>query len=481
MAALPAGAGPRPVAGRRRTHLLLLFVLYCLRLLSLSLVLPMLSPYAMDMAHSTAALTGLAVGVYGLTQGLFQVPFGAASDRLGRRNVFALGLVVFSAGCAVCASAHDIYALIAGRFLQGAGAVASTMLAYVADLTDEDTRPQAMAWLGTIVGVSFGLGVVTGPVLTHNFSLPAVFWGSGVLCAVGALAAMLLLPEPPRIRQAASHDRRGEGLREYLGVLREAPLARLTAQVFLLHFTLTALFVVVPLRLAHAVIPRDLWQAYLPIILAGLVVMFVAAALQRRFPRPDLFVFFAWVAVAAGTYLALNAPPERGDLVAALILFVAGFAILEPLLPSLFTRLTRTSIRGAALGLFNGSQFMGAFLGGLTAGALGVKAPHLLALGIVGLAVVSLFLNRGLRQAAHLKVIHFALARMTHAEEATLAEKLRKVPGIKDVSVDAHDQLWVQCDTREVEEGRLRGMVEGNVDGDAGGYPAEVPRAGAPG
>ncbi len=458
--AAPAGAPvTRPAAGKRRAQLLLLFGLYCLRLLSLSLVLPMLSPYALDMTHSTAALTGLAVGVYGLTQGLFQVPFGAASDRYGRRNMLALGLVVFAVGCAVCASAHDIYALIAGRFLQGAGAVASTMLAFVADLTDEETRPQAMAWLGTIVGVSFGLGVVTGPVLTHNFSLPAVFWGSAVVCAAGALASMMFLPEPPRLRQAASHDGGGEGFREYLGVLREAPLARLTAQVFLLHFTLTSLFVVVPLRLVRAVIPRDLWQAYLPIILAGLAVMFLATALQRRFSRPDLFVFFAWVAVAVGTYLALAAPARRAPVVTALILFVAGFAVLEPLLPAVFTRLARTSIRGAALGLFNGAQFMGAFLGGLTAGALVVKAPHFLAFLVSGLAAVSLLLNRGLRQAAHLRVLQFVLSRMTRAEEAELAARLRGLPGVRDVSVDAHDHLWVQCDTRRVDEKRLREMV----------------------
>jgi MFS family permease len=455
---LPAASGaPR---GALRAQLLLLFSLYCLRLLSLSLVLPMLSPYALDMRHSTAALTGLAVGVYGLTQGLFQVPFGAASDRFGRRTVLALGLVVFAVGCAVCASAHDIYALIAGRFLQGAGAVASTLLAYVADLTDEDGRPQAMAWLGTLVGVSFGLGVVTGPVLAHNFSLPGVFWGSGLVCAAGALAAMLFLPEVPRMRQAASHHRpSGEGLREYAVVLREPALARLTCQVFLLHFTLTSLFVVVPLRLAHAVLPRDLWQTYLPIILAGFVVMFTAAALQKRFPRPDLFVFGAWAAVAVGTYLALAAPARRGPVTVALILFVAGFAVLEPLLPSVFTRIARTSIRGAALGLFNGAQFMGAFLGGLTSGALVVKAPHTLAFLVAGLAAASLFLNRGLRQAAFLKVLQFNLARMSHAEEATLAGRLRGLRGVRDVSVDARDQLWVQCDTRQVDEAELRRIV----------------------
>ncbi|HVP37912.1 MAG TPA: MFS transporter [Candidatus Saccharimonadales bacterium] len=457
-----ASAALAPARGILRAQLLLLFFLYCLRLLSLSLVLPMLSPYALDMRHSTAALTGLAVGVYGLTQGLFQVPFGAASDRFGRRAVLAAGLVVFAVGCAVCASARDIFALIAGRFLQGAGAVASTLLAYVADLTDEESRPQAMAWLGTLVGVSFGVGVVTGPVLAHNFSLPAVFWGSGLVCAVGALTAMVCLPELPRMRQAASHHRRGgEGLRQYLAVLHEPPLARLACQVFLLHFTLTALFVVVPLRLSRAVLQRDLWQAYLPIILAGLLVMFLATALQRRFPRPDLFVFGAWAAVAAGTYLALNAPARRGPVITALVLFVAGFAVLEPLLPSLFTRIARTSIRGAALGLFNSGQFMGAFLGGLTAGALVVKAPHTLALVVGGLAAVSVFLNRGLRQAAHLKVLQFGLGRLSHAEEATLAERLRGLPGVRDVSVDARDQLWVQCDTRHLDEERLREMVGG--------------------
>jgi hypothetical protein len=218
---------------------------------------------------------------------------------------------------------------------------------------------------------------------------------------------------------------------------------------------------VVPLRLSKAIIARDLWSAYVPVIVAGLIVMFVAASLQKRFPRPDLFVLFGWVAVAVGTYLALNAPTRRAPVVTALVLFVSGFAILEPLLPSLFTRLARTSVRGSALGLFNGGQFLGAFLGGLTAGALVEKAPHFLALLVGGMAGLSLFLLRGLREAAYLRVLQFGVKDLSSREEANLAARLKGLPGVRDVSLDGKDWLWVQCDTRQLGEDEVRKAVAG--------------------
>lgn len=439
-------------------QLFLLFVLYSLRLLSLSLVLPVLAPFARDLKHSTAAWTGLTVGVYGLATGIFQIPFGAASDRFGRKVILALGLVIFALGSFVCAFGDTIYWLLLGRGLQGAGAVASTLLAYVADLTNEESRPQAMAWLGTIVGVSFGVGLVAGPILVHNFSLSAVFWGSGVLCLLGALAAVLFLPSPPVARRAASALHKSEeGFSAYRDVFQDRTLVRLTAQVFFLHFTMNALFVVVPLRLVHAVPSRDLWFAYVPVIVAGLIAMFAATALQKRFPRPDLFVLFAWISVGAGTYLAMVAPAHRAPVVTALILFVAGFAVLEPLLPSMFTRLARTSVRGAALGLFNGGQFMGAFLGSLLAGVLVEKMPQqYLAIFFGVMAGISVFLVGGLRDAAFLKVVQLSMSRLSHQDELAIANRIRGLPGVRDVSVDGDDYIHVQCDVRRCDEELLR-------------------------
>jgi MFS family permease len=450
---------PTPKTGSSG-QLTLLYSLYCLRLLSLSFVLPVLAPFARDLKYSTAAWTGFTVGVYGLATGIFQVPFGMASDRLSRKKIMALGLVIFAAGSFICAWSDTIFWLLLGRALQGAGAVASTLLAYVADLTDEESRPQAMAWLGTFVGVSFGVGLVAGPILVHNFTLPVVFWGSGVLCLVGAVAAMLLLPETPRARRAASHSTQSlSGQRE---VFQDGTLVRLTIQVFLLHFTMNALFVIVPLRLVHAVNPRDLWFAYVPVIVAGLIAMFAATALQKKFPRPDLFVLFAWISVAAGTYLAMAAPSRRAPVVTALILFVAGFAVLEPLLPAIFTRVARTSVRGAALGLFNGGQFVGAFFGSLMAGVLVEKvSPQTLGWVFGGMAAVSVLLVHGLRDAAFLKVLHVSVDSMSHAQELAMADRLRKIPGVRDVSVDGEDFLHIQCDTRRCSEEMLRREVAG--------------------
>ena len=221
-----------------------LALLYSFRMLGLFMVLPLLALYAADLPGATPTLIGLALGIYGLTQALLQIPFGWLSDQVGRKPVIVGGLVLFALGSALAASADSIYGIVAGRTLQGAGAIASTVMALVADLTREEQRTKAMAVVGMSIGLSFAVALVLGPLVAAAGGLSAVFWVTTALAAIGMAIVLLLVPTPP----ASGIDHSEVGARAGLigRSLRDRALARLNFGVFTLHFTLMACFLVVP-------------------------------------------------------------------------------------------------------------------------------------------------------------------------------------------------------------------------------------------
>ncbi|MFM9880767.1 MAG: MFS transporter [Burkholderiaceae bacterium] len=348
--------------------------IFGLRMLGLFLVLPVIAMQARGYpGGSDAALVGLALGIYGLTQGLLQIPFGMASDRYGRKRVILLGLLIFAAGSFVAAAADSLAGLIAGRALQGAGAISAAVTALLADQTRDVVRTKAMALVGSSIALMFALSLVAAPLLVGAVGLPGLFVLTGLLTLGGmAVVRWWVPPEPPLQPQA-----RGS-LAE---VLRHPALLRLYWGVFVLHAVQFAMWVAIPALLVRAGLPDAAhWQVYLPAVLASFGVMAVTLfPLERRGYLRAVFLSAIGLIVLVQLGLLWAAVPAAQGMGSwgglwplALLLFVffCGFNVLEASLPSLASRLAPAQARGAALGVYNTLQSLGFFVGGLAGGAM---------------------------------------------------------------------------------------------------------------
>jgi MFS family permease len=364
-----------------------LAAIFGLRMLGLFLVLPVFSVLAARLpGGDDLMLVGLALGAYGLTQAFFQIPFGLASDRWGRKPVIVAGLLLFAAGSFLAAGAPDIHWMIVGRVLQGAGAISAAVSALAADLTREQHRTKVMAMIGASIGLVFALSLVIAPPLAAAIGLSGLFVLTGVL-ALGAIV-LLFTTVPPAPTFAA------QARVSFATVLFDARLARLNFGVFALHMMQTALWVVVPPALVAGGLPGgEHWKVYLPAVLLSFAVMVPAiiAAERRGKIKPVyagavalLVLVQAGLAMVGGGLWAIGA---------WLLLFFVAFNILEALQPSLISRLAPPAAKGAALGIYNTTQSFGLFLGGVLGGWLaksfGVSAVHTMcaAIGIIWLAL----------------------------------------------------------------------------------------------
>jgi len=381
--------------------------LFLLRMFGFYLVLPVLSTYSKSLAGSTAVLVGMSVGVYGLTQFLFQVPFGLLSDRWGRKPLLTAGLLFFALGSAICAMADTAWALVLGRTIQGMGVVASTGLAMMGDLTRDEIRTRAMLSVGIALAAAFSTGLLLGPSAAERFGVPTLFWLTAVLPLLAVPLLWLGLPSPPR---HLHHDDVEVSLGVVKSVLRNSQLLRLDFGTMNLHLSLTAIFVTVPFLLQKVISLGHQWRFFLPLLGAGMVSMLLGARLSEppRGPRPIVKTGQTLLVVGL-IFMALAAPRSIHDnhtnvafLTGGLMLFISGFALLELMLPALLTRCSDTHSRGTAAGVFNMSQFSGAFLGGLLAGLFLERNLQALYLILAGTGMVWFIAARRLREPAPL-------------------------------------------------------------------------------
>jgi MFS family permease len=347
--------------------------IYALRMLGLYMALPVMSTWAAGLPGSTPFLVGFALGAYGLTQAIFQVPAGWLGDVLGRRFVIILALLVFALGCVLVATGSTIGHVIAGRLLQGVGAMASTLIALIGDSTRPEVRTRAMALMGAVLGASFATGFLIGPLVSTHWGVPTVFGLAAALTLVGLLLFEVAVPA-----RLLPHIVRGRGRKaikpwswsDARDLASNRSLLVLDLGIGVLHASLTGMFVVLPFYLQTFLSPLDLWKVYAPVLAAGVVAMFTASHFavgpvrtHRILPLGGALLTVGLLVLAFGHGTLLGTALGLGT-------FVVGFAMVEPLLASLVTHHAGPNARGTAAGLFNMVQFGGAFLGGALAGAL---------------------------------------------------------------------------------------------------------------
>jgi MFS family permease len=434
-----------------------------LRMLGLFFILPVLAVHAANIrGGDNLTLVGLALGAYGLSQGLLQIPFGMASDHWGRKPMLYAGLLVFAAGSFLGIAADDIWTMIAARTLQGAGAISSVAMALAADLTREHHRTKVMAMIGSTIGLMFALSLVGAPLLYREIGMEGLFALTGILCLAALAVVKFQVPEPPLHVHAAPSE---GSLR---AALLDAELLRLNGGILILHIVLYAMFVVVPPLLVEAglALPEH-WKLYLPVVVGSFALMVPAILYADRRHRAKAVLIGA-VAMLAVIQAGLATLSGGIVLLAALMLgFFVAFNVLEALLPSLVSRIAPVRGRGVAIGVYNTTQTLGVFFGGLLGGWVASRygTTGVFAACAV-LALLWLGFVAGMRapapQVNGLSSITFSIASGVSLEG--LREALAGVHGVHEAEVFAAERIaHLKVVPGQWDEHRVRKLITGEV------------------
>lgn len=427
------------------------------RMLGLFMLLPVMTTYGNALTGYTPALAGLAVGIYGFTQACLQIPLGRLSDTWGRKPVILLGLSLFAIGALVAALSDHIVGVIIGRAIQGAGAISSAALALAADVTAEQRRSKVMAIIGMTIGAAFILAFLGGPLLAALGGLSAVFVATVALALLGLLLTAVALPAPVRADAAGDGQARWATL---WPLLRHGDLPRLSVGIFALHFVMTALFMVVPLKLVAMGVDRtEHASIYLPVLIAGALLMapLLRVAERRGWHKPVLLGSLL-VLIAS---LAISSLPSLRLLVVGLVLYFAAFNWLEASLPSWLSRIVPAGHKGTAMGFYASAQFLGAFAGGAVGGLLMQwRGPTAVLLAAMIMVAIWLLCALGQRALPSWRVTQLPAA----ADElAEVAQKLRALDGVVEVIPRPEQQaVELRYDARRLTEHELKAMKARN-------------------
>ena len=433
--------------------------IFGLRMLGMFLILPVFAIYAETLpGGANLTLVGIALGAYGLTQALLQIPFGWWSDRYGRKPVIYAGLAIFAVGSFIAAAAGNIYVVILGRVLQGAGAISAAVIAMVADLTREEHRGKAMAMIGSTIGGTFALSLVAGPWLDHLIGVPGIFVLTGVLALAAIVVVREIVPDVPEAAHGHGHEKPAG----FWEVLANRELARQNFGVLVLHAVLMSLFIAVPFSLRSGGLDvSEHWKVYLPTLLGSFVLM-VPVLIRARTARQVKTAFIASVALLLGVQVTL--PWSVGSvwpLAGSLLVFFAAFNVLEATLPALASRTAPAGARGVALGVFTSIQFFGTFLGAAAGGwvygswgAMGVVAMN------AGLVAVWLALTLGMTVPVALSTREYAISPLDAEQADGLAARLRALPGVHEASVAAGERsARLRVDSAGFDDENVRRLI----------------------
>jgi MFS family permease len=418
-----------------------LAAIYGLRMLGLFIILPIFAIYAQSLPGGQSHfLIGIALGAYGLTQSVLQIPMGVLSDRFGRKPVILFGLIVFAIGSFVAAYADNIYMIILGRVIQGAGAINAAVMALTADLTREEHRTKAMATIGMTIGATFSISLILSPILYHLIGVPGIFALTGVLSLLGLFVVGFVVPKPAITR---FHSDTEASFRKIGEVLRNSDLLRLDFGIFSLHAILMSVFMQVPFVLRDDGLPaHHHWEIYLPVMLVAFVLMVPPIIIAEKKAKMKQ-VFMGAVGLALLAQLALLGMQHSIWGVAfALLLFFTAFNVLEATLPSLVSKVSPLAAKGTAMGVYSSSQFMGAFFG---AAAGGFILQYYGGNAVFGFAIAMLFLwllvASTMRPPAAVSTKMYHLGEIDATSAIALQQKLAELHGVREVMVVAAEGM----------------------------------------
>lgn len=424
--------------------------IFALRMIGLFMIVPVFSVYGHDYTHATPFLIGLAVGIYGLGQAIFQIPMSMAADKFPRKPMILFGLLLFAAGGVVAATADSIYQVIIGRALAGSGAVSAVLMALLADVTREQARTKAMATMGLTIATSIMLSFAIGPMMVASLGISGLFWLTAVF-AVLAMLLLLIVPTPLRVlKHNLANQSIGEQLKE---VLRIGDLNRLHIGIFALHLTMTAIFVIVPKQLADVLdlTVRQQGMVYLPLLFIGfaIAIPFIIIAEKKKKMR-QVFLAALVVIVAAFACLALGSQLSIG-LIVGLGLYFIGFNLLEATIPSWISKKAPVANKATAMGINSSSQFLGAFFGGALGGML-LNQGAMLSWGILGTVMaVALLIILPISQPPYLTSTTMAIPKQ--ANLSAWSQQVMAVPGVDEVVVMPKDGVaYLKLDKQKITE-----------------------------
>ena len=404
------------------------------RMLGLFMILPVFAIYGEQLTGYSPLWLGIAIGAYGLTQALLQIPMGILSDKFGRKPVILAGLLIFLLGSVIAALSTSIYGVVIGRALQGMGAIASAILALAADLTREEQRPKVMATIGMFIGLSFTFAMILGPIVADAFGLSGLFWFTGLLTIVAMLMIQFMVPysvnKAPRGDNVALPEKISQ-------LIRHPQLSRLNWGVFILHMALTACFVTLPKQfVASGLSLEDHWQIYLPTLLGSffLMVPFMIVAIKKQQEKP---MFSAAVALlTAALFLLWILPSSFWSLVFTIVLFFTAFNYLEATMPSILSRIAPAGVKGTVMGIYSSSQFLGAFVGGILGGFIASNyGEQTIFLAMALICVFWLVLTFGMQKLKKSKSFSFTTTIDCEEKADEVVEILINMPGVIEATL----------------------------------------------
>ena len=435
---------------------------YGLRMLGLFIILPVFALYAEHLpGGDNMVLVGLALGAYGLTQAILQIPAGWLSDRYGRKPIIYAGLVMFAVGSLIAAMADDIYWVIIGRGIQGAGAINAAVMALAADLTREEHRTKAMAMIGITIGITFAISMVLSPLLYQVIGVPGIFMLTGVLAIVAILVVIYIIPKPAITRFHSESEASGKW---FGAVLRNKDLLRLDFGIFALHAILMSAFMQVPFLLkANGLDVAQHWQVYLPVMLLSFGLMVPPIIIAEKKGKMKQ-VFVGAIALAAiGQLSLLFFHNSVWSVAASLLFFFTAFNVLEATLPSLISKVAPLAAKGTAMGVYSSVQFLGAFIGATMGGLLmqyfGGNSVFIFS---IGLLLMWLLVASSMEPPGKVRTKMYPLPEMSVAAGATLQQQLAQLQGVREVMVvSAECMACLKVEMSGFDEIAVENLVKG--------------------
>tara|TARA_R110001592_G_scaffold9288_1_gene49540 strand:- start:31329 stop:32687 length:1359 start_codon:yes stop_codon:yes gene_type:complete len=443
------------IASERRA-IFSLALLYASRMLGLFMVLPVFVIYGQHLEQANEVLIGLAIGAYGLSQAIFQIPFGSLSDKYGRKKLIFIGLIIFFLGSVLAASSDTIYGVILGRFLQGAGAIASVLMALLSDLTSFESRTKAMAIIGMSIGVSFTAALIIGPLIAASFGLQGVFWSTALLALLGMACLYFLVPTP----LVLTKDRNTRIFKDQIvAVIKNPELIKLDLGIFALHLCLTAVFIAVPITLQQKLhLPgEEHWLVYLTVMVFSFFAMvpFIIYGEKKQQMKKTFLFAISLLMLSAFSFVYTQA--DFAYFWGSLFFYFMAFNLLEASLPSLVSKLAPAASKGTAMGVYSTAQFLGAFVGGVSGGWLLSRYHEVGVYMLVGtVALLWLLVARLMKNPTNEIGMTLLFSKMSESNKIDISNALNGIRGVEEVVLIIDDQVaYLKIHKAELDQQQL--------------------------